>query len=202
MKKKDKPLLIACGILKEEIDRLIQKGEIDVRVLYLDSNLHYDYGRLKKALEGSLAKQSPQTAGSLVVVYGDVCLGFAGEMQALMEKHGTVKVNGLNCIDCLMGGSGRLLETDPEHKRLFLNPAFIHFMGRFWEQPTKEIRETFKMLDGIVLIDALGNLEVYQEKIDLISEKTGLPILERKNVGLTGLKTVIQDALDRTRKSK
>lgn len=55
----------------------------------------------------------------------------------------------------------------------------------------------FNMLDGIVLLDALGDLDVYRDQIDAISKKTGLPILERKNVGLDGLKKVIQDALKR-----
>ena len=197
MENADKPLLVACGILQEEIDRLIRKGEIDVKVHYLSKGLHTDYNRLEKALNGVLTKKLPQTSGGLVVVYGDVCMGFNGEMHALMEKHGVIKVDGLNCIDCLLGGKGKLLKIDPEHKMLFLNPAFIHFMDHLWDRPEPEVRKMFGMLDGIILIDALGDLDDYREMIDEISEKTGLPILERKNVDLDGLKTVIRDALGR-----
>ena len=197
MEKTDKPHMIACGILQEEIDRLLTLEEIDVEVHYLSKGLHTDYNRLQKALNGALIKRLPQARAGIVVVYGDVCLGFNGEMQALVEKHDVVKVDGLNCIDCLLGGKGRLLEIDPEHKMLFLNPAFIHFMDKIWDRPREEIREMFNMLEGIVLVDALGDLDAYRERIDAISEKTSLPILERKNIGLDGLKEVVQDALER-----
>ena len=197
MEKTDKPHMIACGILQEEIDRLLTLEEIDVEVHYLSKGLHTDYNRLQKALNGALIKRLPQARAGIVVVYGDVCLGFNGEMQALVEKHDVVKVDGLNCIDCLLGGKGRLLEIDPEHKMLFLNPAFIHFMDKIWDRPREEIREMFNMLEGIVLVDALGDLDAYRDRIDAISEKTGLPILERKNIGLDGLKEVVQDALER-----
>ena len=197
MQKADKPKMIACGILQEEIDRLLELGEIDAEVHYLSKGLHTDYSRLQKALNGALIKRFPRSPGGIVVVYGDVCLGFNGEMQALVEKHGVVKVDGLNCIDCLLGGRGRLLEIDPEHKMLFLNPAFIGFMGRIWDRPGQEIRDMFNMLDGIILLDALGDLDAYRDQIDAISQKIALPILERKNVGLNGLKAVVQDALER-----
>ena len=197
MEKADKPKMIACGILQEEIDRLLELGEIDAKVQYLSKGLHTDYRRLHKALNGALTKRLPKAPGGIVVVYGDVCLGFNGEMQALMEKHGVIKVDGLNCIDCLLGGNGRLLEIDPKHKMLFLNPAFIHFMDRIWDRPREEILNMFSMLDGIVLVDALGDLDTYRDRIEMISEKTGLPILERENIGLDGLKKVIQDTLER-----
>ena len=197
MEKTDKPHMIACGILQEEIDRLLTLGEIEVEVHYLSKGLHTDYNRLQKALNGALIKRLPQARAGIVVAYGDVCLGFNGEMQALVEKHDVVKVDGLNCIDCLLGGKGRLLEIDPEHKMLFLNPAFIHFMDKIWDRPREETREMFNMLEGIVLVDALGDLDAYRDRIDAISEKTGLPILERKNIGLDGLKEVVQDALER-----
>lgn len=189
--------MIACGILKGEIERLRMLGEIDVEVQYLSKGLHTDYELLHKALNGALTKRLPKAPGGIVVVYGDVCLGFNGEMQALMKKHGVVKVDGLNCIDCLLGGKGRLLEIDPEHKMLFLNPAFIHFMDKIWDRPREEILNMFNMLDGIVLVDALGDLDVYRDRIDTISEKTALPILKRENVGLDGLKKVIQETLGR-----
>ena len=197
MEKADKPHMIACGILQEEIDRLLELGEIDVEVHYLSRGLHTDYSRLQKALNGALKKRLPRARAGIVVVYGDVCLGFEGEMQALVEKHGVVKVDGLNCIDCLLGGKGQLLDIDPEHKKLFLNPAFIQFMDKIWSRPPEEIREMFNMLDGIILLDALGDLDAYREQIDAISEKTGLPILERKDIGIDGLKEVIQNALER-----
>ena len=53
------------------------------------------------------------------------------------------------------------------------------------------------MLDGIVLLDAMGDLDAYRSKIEELVDRTGLPILERKNIGLDGLKKVFLEALER-----
>ena len=63
-------------------------------------------------------------------------------------------------------------------------------------------REMFSMLDGIVLLDAMGDLDAYQSKIDEIADHTGLSILERKNISLEGLKNVLLEALDRNQRKR
>lgn len=194
MKTVEKPLVISCGILRKEIDQLLGNGEIDASVHFLNERLHMDYNQLDRALNGTLKKHKGK---GIVVVYGDVCLGFNGEMKRLIDKHDVVKVDALNCIDCLLGGKGKLLEMDPDHKYLFLNPAFIQFLEKIRGTTKEETREMYSMLDGIVLLDAMGDLDDYQSKIDEIADHTGLPILERKNIGLEGLKNVLLEALDR-----
>ena len=53
------------------------------------------------------------------------------------------------------------------------------------------------MLKGIILVDTLGDLEMYRGRIEHFSHQTGLPILEHLTVGLAGLKGVIEEALQR-----
>lgn len=117
-------VLIACGIFRKELDALLEDGDLDAEVIYLGSFLHLDYGKLKSALESALRREKGRRS---VVLYGDVCMGFGKEIQPLVEAHGAVKVDGLNCIDCLLGGRGELLEVDPEHEFLFLTPGWIRF---------------------------------------------------------------------------
>jgi hypothetical protein len=57
----------------------------------------------------------------------------------------------------------------------------------------------YSMLDGIILLDAMGDLDDYQSRIDEIVDFTGLPILDRKKIGVDGLKNVLIEALDRNR---
>ena len=128
MQSAEKPCVISCGILRKEIEQLLEKGNIDVKVHFLSETLHTDYNRLDRALNGAVNKHRKQSPEGVIVVYGDVCLGFNGEMKKLIDKYEVVKVDALNCIDCLLGGKGRLLEMDPDHKYLFLNPAFIQFV--------------------------------------------------------------------------
>ena len=168
----------------------------------LNEKLHMDYNLLDRGLNGALRKHQKQSPQGVIVVYGDVCLGFNGEMKALMDQYDAVKVDALNCIDCLLGGKGKLLEMDPNHKYLFLNPAFIQF-GEDIRGKTKGItREMYGMLDGIVLLDAMGDLNDYMSRIDEMADYTGLPILERKDIGLEGLKNIIIEALDRNREKR
>ena len=51
------------------------------------------------------------------------------------------------------------------------------------------------MLEGIVLLDTLGDLDDYSDDIKTISSATGLPILGKKEVGLQGLQDVIEEAI-------
>lgn len=197
MQSAEKPCVISCGILRKEIEQLLEKGNIDVKVHFLSETLHTDYNRLDRALNGAVNKHRKQSPEGVIVVYGDVCLGFNGEMKALIDTYDVIKVDALNCIDCLLGGKGKLLDIDPEHKILFLNPAFIEFDEKIREETKEWTREMYSMLDGIVLLDAMGDLDAYRSKIEELVDRTGLPILERKNIGLDGLKKVLLEALDR-----
>lgn len=198
IKRHEKPCVISCGILRKEIEHLLGKGDIDVEVHFLSERLHMDYNLLDRGLNGALKKYSELRSQS-IVVYGDVCLGFNGEMKTLMDKYDAVKVDALNCIDCLLGGKGNLLKMDPNHKYLFLNPAFIQFAEKIRGKTKERTREMYSMLDGIILLDAMGDLDDYQSRIDEIVDFTGLPILDRKAIGVNGLKNVLMEALDRNR---
>jgi len=199
MERKEKPCVISCGILRKEIEHLLKKDDIDAQVYFLSEKLHADYHLLARGLNGALNKHQKQNPQGVVVAYGDLCLGFNGEMKRLIDQYDVVKVNALNCIDCILGGKGKLLELDPDHKYLFLNPAWIQFTAKIRRETKEMTREMFSMLDGIVLLDAMGDLDEYHSDIDAIADYTGLPILERKNTGLDGLKNILIEALDRNR---
>jgi uncharacterized protein DUF1638 len=191
------PCIISCGILRKELDQLREQGHINAPIHYLNTKLHSSYARLERVLSGTIEYHQSKGNAGIVVIYGDVCLGFKGEMETLLKKYGVSKVDGLNCIDCLLGGRGRLLSIDPDHKFLFLNPAFIDFMDVIRERPRQVVRQQFSMLEGIILLDALGDLDTYREDIEAIADLTGLPVVDRKNVGLGGLGALVAEALQR-----
>jgi hypothetical protein len=200
MERAEKPLVISCGILRKEIEHLLARGAIDVETCFLSEKLHMDYSLLDRGLNSALKKHNKENQRDIIVVYGDVCLGFKGEMRQLIDTYDVIKVDALNCIDCLLGGKGKLLDMDPDHKILFLNPAFIKFGEKIRGETKKWTREMYSMLDGIVLLDAMGDLDDYQAKIDELVERTGLPIIDRKEIGLEGLRDVLLEALDRNRR--
>ena len=60
MEHSEKPLLISCGILRKEIERLQENGDIDVEAYFLSEKLHMDYNLLGRGLNGSLKKHQEQ----------------------------------------------------------------------------------------------------------------------------------------------
>ena len=190
----NKPLLISCGILRKEIQKLIETDQLDVDVIYLGAKLHYDYELLERALKGTFEKVLKHQARNVIAVYGDVCLGFDYEIKKLVETYGIVKVDALNCVDCLLGGKGRLLKADKDHKYFFLTPGWITFWNNF-EKSKENLKERYAMLEGLILLDALGNLDDYKDEIDAISRSTGLAVVDKKKTGLEGLKQIIDAAI-------
>jgi hypothetical protein len=191
------PSLIACGIFRQEVMRLMEQGALAVKPYFLNPGLHNDPPLLEDALRGLLAKQTRFNGGNVVVLYGDICLGFQDQMAALVDEFGVVKVNALNCIDCYLGGQGRLLKIDPRHEYFFLNSSWmaLEFGERDLESPTEASRREFNMLKGLYLLDTLNNLDESESHIQKISRFTHLPVVARDNIGLEGLKQVLESAL-------
>lgn len=188
----EKKLLIACDIFQPEIEKLVEMGEIEADVIYVDKYLHFDFDALHKTLKEKLKEYGSRKP---IVVYGDLCLGFNNEMNSLMTECGTDKVEGLNCIDCLLGSGGKLLDIDPDHQYFFLTPGFIEFSKRLISGTKEENRRDFKMLKGIIIVDTLNDMEQYRDRIEHFSDQTGLPVLDHREVGLSGFNRIIKEAL-------
>ena len=190
-------------MLKEEIQQLKQQGELDVDVVFVSKNFHVDYALLEKNLRKTIEHSLPLKAEKPVVVYGDLCLGPNGEMKQLVMEYGLVKVDAHNCVDCLLGGKGAVEKADPNHELMFFYPGMIGFFQdakkKLKQQGLTEdaIRGMFSGIKGIVLLDTLGNADVCKEQIEKL--ETGLTVLETKQVGVTNLKHVLREAIDRNK---
>ena len=107
MKNKPKPCLVSCSVLKNEIEKLVQKGEIDAELVFVSKYFHVDYVELEKNLRRVLEKTVERFPGNVILVYGDFCLGMDNEMEKITREYGLVKVDAVNCIDCQLGGKGK-----------------------------------------------------------------------------------------------
>ncbi|MCW8802660.1 MAG: hypothetical protein OQK81_04815, partial [Candidatus Bathyarchaeota archaeon] len=58
MTRHTRPLLLSCGILRAEIERLINEKQLDVDVVFLDEGLHAVYSELENAVITALEKHS------------------------------------------------------------------------------------------------------------------------------------------------
>lgn len=199
---KSKLCLLCCNVLEGEIQKLVEEASLNVETFYLDMALHMDYGLLESSLRQAVKKNLLQYNKNVVAVYGDLCIGPGNEMRELMDRYDIIKIDALNCIDCLLGGKGKLLEIDPNQECLFLSPSWIRYFDRFKKLAyQEEYREAFKKMftgiKGIILLDSLGDLDKYEEQIDEFRNLSGLHILKRMEIGLDGLRQNIMEALGR-----
>ena len=194
--------LVSCSVLKEEIRQLMKQGELNVDLVLVSKYFHTDYAQVEQNLRRVLEK-TRQRYGNIVLVYGDLCLGQNDEMKKLTEEYDIVKVNALNCVDCILGGKGTFLTADPQHDLMFLSPGMTDFFSHAKELMKREgvdeesLKQLFDGLQGIVLLDTLGNADKLKAEIENLD--TGLQILEIKRVGCKNVKDVVNEAIERNK---
>jgi hypothetical protein len=200
---KAKPCLVSCSVLKEELEKLVKEGALDADLVFVSKYFHVDYEVLERNLRKVVEKSLSRSPGGIILVYGDLCLGPNDEMKKLTEEYGLVKVDALNCVDCLLGGKGKVLEADPDHNLLFLYPGMIGFFSHFKEKAQQEnideeaFNKLFSGLKGIALLNTLGKPEKNKEEIEKLH--TGLKILETKTIGLDNLKQLLLEVIERNK---
>ncbi len=200
MKEKQKVCLVACSVLKEEIQQLMKQGELDAEAVYVSKFFHVDYEAVENNVRKVLEQTQKRFKGKLVLVYGDLCLGQDNEMKKLAEEYGIAKVDAVNCIDCQLGGKGKFFEADPEHNLMFMGPGMVGFFKHAKETMLKEgvdeaaFANMFNGIKGIVLLDTCGNAEKCIK--DIKEAGMNLAILETRKIGLENVKRVILDAID------
>lgn len=197
-----RPHVICCSILKKEVQKLVKENSLDLKLHFLDAGLHIDYANLEKVLISAIEVCSKHGTEGIVVVYGDLC---HPKIKKIVGKYNnSVKVDALNCIDCLLGGHGKLLQIDPSSDYFYLSSGWMpsnlenneHFCQVFdWSQ--KEIKTLFRDLKGVILIDSLGNLDEFESDIEKFCSKTGLEVTNKEEVGIRGLKAVLLEALEK-----
>ncbi len=202
MSREKKPRLIVCGALKDEVEKLVEQGSLDADLVFFDMTLHNDYNLLERRLKSAVEESLRNYSRAIVLVYGDLCLGNNDEMKKLADNYGIVKIDASNCIDCLLGGKGKIFEIDPDQTCFFLSLGMLKTWKRFKGAIVKadkggQFKKLFGELRGVILLDTLGNLGSHEAEIEDFSTFTGLPVLERKNVGLTNLQEVISEAIER-----
>lgn len=204
MHSRSKTCLVSCSVLKDEIKQLIKQGHLHAECVFVSKYFHVDYTQVEKNLRKVLEQALKRFPNSVVLVYGDLCLGMDNEMKRLAEEYGIVKVDALNCIDCQLGGKGIFLEADPNHELMFLSPGMTEFFSHMKTQMRREnidedqLKQLFKGLRGIVLLDTLGNPEQLRAEVEKVD--TGLPILEIRHVGPENIKNVIKEAIEKSKK--
>jgi hypothetical protein len=192
--------LVSCSVLRDELEQLVKNGSIDAEMVFVSKFFHIDYATLQNNLRKVLEQTKKRFRGKIVLVYGDLCLGQDNEMKKLADEFGIVKVDAVNCVDCQLGGGGKVDSVDPEHNLMFMGPGMVEFFVHMKEQLKKQgmddeaFANMFSGIKGMVFLDTCGNAD--KCKADL--EKAGIPlkILETRKIGADNVCAVVSDAID------
>ena len=83
--------MVACSVLKQEIMRVLESGELDAETIFVNKYFHDDYTKLEKNLRLVVEHALQKYGGKVVLVYGDLCLGMKGQMRKLAEEYDVVR---------------------------------------------------------------------------------------------------------------
>jgi Protein of unknown function (DUF1638) len=200
MYKKSELCLVACSVLREELEKLVKEGGLDAELIFVSKFFHVDYVELEKNLRKVLEHTLKRFKGKVILVYGDLCLGQDNEMKNLAKEYGVAKVDALNCIDCQLGGKGKFLEADKEHNLMFMGPGMIGFFKGMKEKMLRDgvdeatFANMFSGIKGFVLLDTYGDGDKWRD--ELIQLGMGLEIIEERKIGLENIKQVVLDAIE------
>ena len=94
-----------------------------------------------------------------------------------------------------MGGKGKYLTIDPAGRKIFLSPGWIKSFNWVFQTIPKDEKHPFKLMfegcEGIILLDTIGNLNDYKDKIQKILDFTSLKIIETRKINITNFKELV-----------
>jgi len=185
------PLLLGCGILRNEIHFLIEKNGWPLETHFLDSSLHINFDKLSLALTSAISHH----AGREIIVFYGACHPL---MESILHAAGTHRTVGQNCVEMLLGPERFTREL--EQGAFFL----LEEWARHWEQIVtatfgtnrEVIREMYQGDRGYLLCVSTPCSGDFTAAAEAAGRLVGLP-LRRMEVSLDHLETVLQEAIDR-----
>jgi len=89
-------LIIGCGILRKEIQFLIEKNNWQLETIWLPSGLHVNFDKLEQGLSKGLQQHNEEAA---IVFYG-ACHPCMDQILSVAE---VIRTPGQNCVDIYLG---------------------------------------------------------------------------------------------------
>lgn len=185
--------MVGCGILRNEVNFLIEKNGWNVHPHYLDSALHNYLNRLSVELNKALDERE-KLGEKTVVLYG----GCHPLMENYLEKHHTCRTHGQNCIVMLVGYELFMLELEKgayfllEDWALTWEPMITACFG----MNLTVIREIFHSSHKYILALRTPCNSDFIEAAEAAARFVDLP-LQWLDVGLDHLESVLADAIQR-----
>ena len=185
--------MVGCGILRQEVDYLIQKNGWNVHTHFLDSALHNYLNRLSTELNEALTER--ERRGEKTLVFYGACHPL---MEAYLAEHQTCRTEGQNCIVMLLGYESFMRELEKgaffllEDWALTWEPMITGYLG----MNLSVIREIFHSSHKYILALRTPCNSDFTQAAEAAAQFVDMP-LQWMDVDLTHLETVLADAIRR-----
>jgi hypothetical protein len=142
--------LVACGILREELEAVCQAENIKLSRYYVNPALHVDLDGLEEGLVRTLEKAA-QKHEELLVVFGSC----HPDIDAIIKEFGGERLAVKDCISALLGKKRQ--ELDEEANTFYLTSGWLNnwrkifIEGLGWDEI--DGRQNFGFYDRILLVD-------------------------------------------------
>ena len=178
----DQTYVVACSMVRDELERAMEQTGRQYPVTWLDAGLHNYPDRLKKELQAAVDQLPPCRRVLLAYGFcGNSIAGIkAGEFEVILPRAD-------DCITALLGSRRRRLELSREGGAYFLTRAWLHgernilaehrdILERYGEEQGREI---FEMMFGhysrfLLLDDGCYPIREAQEEARRAAEVLGL----------------------------
>lgn len=186
--------IIACGIFKDEIERVSADLGFPFRTRYLGPGLHVNFDELKDALNEELKRVSSDGSQGIIVAYGQC----HPRIDEILKPYPAVLVDCQNCVDAFIT---RKAMEDKAREGLFfyLSPGWLAawrdiFNRLGWDPEIARLQMgSFK---GSIYIDTLKDAASREEELLEFFDFTNLPFTIMP-VELDHFKSLIVKAMDR-----
>ena len=184
-------LLLGCGILRQEIKFLIEKNAWPLDTDFLDSSLHVNFEKL----ENELQKGFRRNKGRDIVVFYGCC---HPRMKTILESADTLRANGQNCVEMLLGRE-KFMEELANGAFFLLEDWALRWdeaIGHTFGSNPEVMREIFQLSNKSLLCLRTPCSGDFKMAADEVGVKTGLPV-RWMDAELEHLEAVLSQLLER-----
>ena len=165
--------IIACGIFKDEIERLRADLGFPFKARYLGPGLHVDFDELKDALEEELKRASSDGSQGIIVAYGQC----HPKIDEILKPYHAALMDCQNCVDAFI--SRQAVEKKAREGLFFyLSPGWLDawkdiFKRLGWDPEIARLHMgSFK---GSIYIDTLKDAPKREKELLEFFDFTNLP---------------------------
>lgn len=185
--------IIGCGILKKEIQFLVEKNGWQLETSFLPSGLHVDFDRLQYGLEKCLNAHAEESA---FVFYG-AC---HPRMDQILDASHVIRTPGQNCVDIYLGHDMFCRELEQGAFFLFEDWA-LHWkeiIGNVMPGDPEIMRTIFRSAHKYLLAIRTPCSGDFRAEAGAVGDMTSLE-LRWVDVGLEHLEATLAATLDRAK---